>query len=154
MQFFLDFVLSSIGIILVSVVLESVSADGVYKRYIKFAFGLVIMITVISSIYALLSVSHDLSVNDFLITKNSNTYDYKETYNLEIKKTFENNLKHEIEKNITNKLNISCIVSATINEEFDDISLIIICNKNNKKSIEKYVNKMYSISDITFEDER
>ena len=59
MQVFSDFVASSIGIILISVVLESISPEGVYKKYIKFAFGLIITITIISSIYSLLSIVYN-----------------------------------------------------------------------------------------------
>ncbi|MBE7054148.1 MAG: hypothetical protein E7391_07745 [Ruminococcaceae bacterium] len=152
MQVFSDFVASSIGIILISVVLESISPEGIYKKYIKFAFGLIITITIISSIYSLLSITYNPAESELFKSINFDSSNYRKEYDLQINDLFEENLKYEIEKNIKNKLNLDCTITAKVEGNFDNISLFVKCNKLSENTIKNHIKKTYSIDNITFED--
>lgn len=142
------FVTSVTGIILISIIAENVCSDK-YKKYVKFAVGLIILYVVSTSFLDFLQPSYEMNLHNFYIEDQSE-YTIKNEYNEQIKKLFTEKLKNELESNIYKKMHLKCAIAPEINDEFSEISLEISCNNGDFRKVKEFINENYEIYDITF----
>lgn len=151
MQEFSGFVSSIIGIVILCVIIENITPSGVYKKYVKFATGLIIMITVITAVARIFSVQYDFDFEKY--TLKSTESELNENFNDSIKKIFSEKLSKEIEYSIKKDLGMDCRIRAYPNDDFSEIMLYADCSKNSFIFIKDYIKKTYEINDIVMSSE-
>lgn len=145
------FIATITGIVLLCVITENLAPGGNYKKYVKFAGGLIIMITMLTAVFDFFGAKPEFDFSKY--TAQTDSEEFNESYNSKIEAVFSQKLASEIESGVLGGLGLKCRINASVGNDFDDIYLTVNCSMNSFGAIKEYIIKNYKITNVTFAEQ-
>lgn len=145
------FIATITGIVLLCVITENLAPGGSYKKYVKFAGGLIIMIAMITAVFDFFGAKHEFDFSKY--TARTDSEEFNESYNSKIGAVFSQKLASEIESDVLGGLGLRCRINASVENNFEDIYLTVNCSVNSFGAIKEYIIKNYKITNVAFAEQ-